>query len=47
MEGYINMDYIVFKSVMEHIEVFINNVFAFSADTKAEAVKELKAQLSI
>ncbi len=41
------MDCITFKSVMEHIEVYLNNVFLFSADTKQEAIKELKAQMSI
>ena len=41
------MDSITFKSVMEHIEVYLNNIFLFSADSKSEAIKELKAQMSI
>lgn len=28
----------------EHIEVFLNGVFQFSADTKAEALRELESE---
>lgn len=36
-----------FKNVNGHIEVYIDNRFVFSADNKAEAEKELKAQINI
>lgn len=32
----------VFRHFNGHIEVFIGNTFLFSADTMAEAVRELK-----
>ncbi len=41
------MDNIIIKSVMEHVEVYLNNIFLFSADTALEAIRELKAQMSI
>lgn len=40
------MEGIQINSVMEHVEVMINGVFAFSADSKAEAIKELKSQIT-
>ena len=39
------MDNIKIEKVMEHVEVIINGIFAFSADNKAEAIKELKSQI--
>ena len=36
-----------FKKVKDHIEVYNNNKFLFSADTRQEAEKELKAQIHI
>jgi len=41
------MDSIQIKSVMEHIEVYYNGKFLFSADTKDEALNELKSQMNI
>lgn len=40
------MDNIQIKRVMEHVEIFINGVFSFSADSEQEAIKELKSQLT-
>ena len=40
------MDNIQIKPVMEHVEVVINGMFAFSADSEQEAIKELKSQLT-
>lgn len=36
-----------FKKVKNHIEVYNNDKFLFSADTRQEAEKELKAQIHI
>jgi hypothetical protein len=36
-----------FKNINGHIEVYCNNKFIFSADNKAEAEKELKAQINV
>ena len=36
-----------FRKVRDHIEVYDNNKFLFSADTRQEAEKELKAQIHI
>lgn len=36
------MDKYEFRRVMEHIEVFLNGVFQFSADSEQEAVNDLK-----
>ena len=36
-----------FKKVIDYIEVYNNNKFLFSADTRQEAEKELKAQIYI
>lgn len=41
------MDNIEIRKVMEHVEVFCNNVFQFSADNEFEAKKELKSQMNI
>jgi len=35
------------RKVKEHIEVYNNNKFLFSADNKQEAEKELQAQIHI
>ena len=35
------------RKIKDHIEVYNNNKFIFSADTKQEAEKELKAQIHI
>ena len=35
------------RKVRDHIEVYQNNKFLFSADNKQEAEKELKAQIHI
>lgn len=40
------MENIQIKPVMEHFEVVINGIIAFIADTKAEAIKELKSQIT-
>lgn len=40
------MDNIQINHVMEHVEVIINGVFSFSADSEIEAIKELKSQLT-
>jgi hypothetical protein len=36
-----------FRKVRDHIEVYDNNKFLFSADTRQEAEKELKTQIYI
>lgn len=36
-------DEFVFNNVRGHIEVYLNGVFMFSADTMAEARKEVEA----
>ena len=41
------MDDIQIKSVMGHVEIFINGKFAFSSDTEQEAIHELKAQINM
>lgn len=33
------------RRVMEHIEVFLNGVFQFSADTIEEAINDLKERV--
>lgn len=33
---------LVFKRARGHVEVFLNGVFFFSADTMAEAIRELE-----
>lgn len=40
------MENIITKHVLEHVEVWINNAFSFSADNEYEAIRELKAQLT-
>ena len=35
------------RKIRDHIEVYQNNKFLFSADTRQEAEKELKAQIHI
>lgn len=35
------MEYEIFH-IMEHVEVYKNNVFCFSSDTEKEALKEIK-----
>ena len=40
------MDNIQIKPVMEHFAVIINGMVAFIADTKEQAIKELKSQLT-
>lgn len=35
------------RKVRDHIEVYQNNKFLFSADTRQEAEKELKTQIYI
>ena len=40
------MENIQIKPVMEHFEVVINGIIAFIADTKEQAIKELKLQLT-
>ena len=32
---------------MEHVEIFINGIFSFSADSEQEAIKELKSQILV
>ena len=39
------MDNIKIEKVMEHVEVIINGMFSFSADSEQEAIKELKSQI--
>ncbi|HEY5588843.1 MAG TPA: hypothetical protein VIK86_07810 [Candidatus Paceibacterota bacterium] len=37
---------IIYKQVMEHIEVILNGVFLFSSDTMQEAQRELITSIS-